>query len=98
MPLVIVAMGHGTRQMCQTNKYGFPVRHRQRAKQFAGYRTGDLVRADIPSGVYAGREFGRVTIRQRPSFALNGHHVHPKYLTKLQGADGYAYSDNKSAA
>ncbi|MFL5626516.1 MAG: RNA-guided endonuclease IscB, partial [Ktedonobacteraceae bacterium] len=28
VPLQITATGHGSRQMCGTNKYGFPIRHR----------------------------------------------------------------------
>jgi hypothetical protein len=35
---------------------------------------------------------GCVTIRQRPSFRIDGHDVHPRYLTRLQKADGYAYA------
>ena len=55
-------------------------------------RLGDLVRAAVPSGKHAGVHVGCVTIRQRPSFRLNGHDLHPRYLTRLQKADGYAYA------
>jgi 5-methylcytosine-specific restriction endonuclease McrA len=94
-PLLIKATGHGTRQMCGTDRYGFPLRHRPRAKTFQGWQTGDLVRAVIPSGKYAGTHTGRISIRHRPSFRLNGVDVHPKYLTRLQWADGYDYSVRK---
>jgi 3-dehydroquinate synthase class II len=57
-----------------------------------GYKTGDLVKAVIPSGKNKGTHYGRVTIRQRPSFTLDKMDVHPKYLSLLQKADGYAYS------
>jgi 5-methylcytosine-specific restriction endonuclease McrA len=90
--LVIAAKGHGSRQMCRTDKYGFPSRHVPRQKQWFGFRTGDLVKAVVPSGKYAGVHTGRITIRSRPSFRLNGVDVHPKYLRMLQCADGYAYS------
>lgn len=91
-PLLIRAVGHGTRQMCGTDRYGFPVRHRQRRRSFLGFRTGDLVRAAVPRGKYAGVHVGRVTIRFRPSFMLNGFDVHPRYLKVLRRADGYEYT------
>lgn len=91
-PLVIRATGHGNRQMCGTNAAGFPIRHRQRAKRFGGWQTGDVVQAVISNGKHAGRHTGRLTIRQRPCFRLNGVDVHPKYLFRLQRADGYDYA------
>jgi 5-methylcytosine-specific restriction endonuclease McrA len=36
-PLLITAKGWGNRQMCATNKYGFPLRHRTRCKTFFGF-------------------------------------------------------------
>ncbi len=39
-PLLIKAQGHGRRQMCTTDKYGFPQSHKARAKSFMGYQTG----------------------------------------------------------
>lgn len=91
-PLFIRATGHGSRQMCRTDRYGFPIRHTQRQKVWFGFRTGDLVRAVVLGGKYAGIHTGRVTIRSRPSFRLNKVDVHPKYLTRLQKADGYSYT------
>ena len=91
-PLQVKAMGHGTRQMCSTDAYGFPVKHRTGIKKAFGFQTGDIVSARIPSGKYAGKHVGRITIRTRPSFGLNGFNVHPKYLTLRHHADGYAYS------
>jgi hypothetical protein len=91
-PLLIAAKGHGSRQMCRTDQYGFPSRYVPRQKRWFGFRTGDLVKAVVPNGKYAGVHTGRITIRSRPSFRLNGFDVHPKYLRMLQGADGYSYS------
>ncbi|MFL5800387.1 MAG: RNA-guided endonuclease IscB [Roseiflexaceae bacterium] len=90
--LLIAAKGQGQRQMCRTNKYGFPIRHVPRQKRWFGFRTGDLVRAVVPSGKYRGTHVGRVTIRSRPSFRLNGFDVHPRYLTRVGYADGYTYA------
>jgi hypothetical protein len=42
--LSIQACGHGSRQMCGTDKYGFPIRHRTRRKFHFGFQTGDMVR------------------------------------------------------
>jgi 5-methylcytosine-specific restriction endonuclease McrA len=90
--LLIAAKGHGTRQMCRTDKYGFPSRHVPRQKRWFGFRTGDLVKAVVPGGKYAGTHIGRVMIRSRPSFRLNGIDVHPRTLTLIQRVDGYAYA------
>jgi len=90
--LLIASKGHGSRQRCRTDKYGFPIRHVPRQKIHFGFRTGDLVRAVVPRGKHAGTHIGRVTVRARPNFRLNGFDVHPKYLTLVQRADGYAYS------
>lgn len=91
-PWMIKATGHGKRQRCRTDKHGFPIRHAPRAKKFMGFQTGDFVRAVIPTGKYAGTYIGRIAIRFRLSFRLNGMDVHPKHLRLLQRADGYDYS------
>lgn len=89
--LHIKAMGRGTRQMCATDKYGFPRRHRGKEKRYLGYQTGDIVKAIVPTGKYAGTRIGRVTIRRSPSFCVGRINVHPKYLVLLQRNDGYEY-------
>lgn len=91
MPLRMIAKGHGRRQRCGTDRYGFPIQHAPRRKYFMGFKTGDVVRADIPKGKYKGKHVGRISIRFRPSFRLNGFDVHPKYLVILQRGDGYEY-------
>jgi 5-methylcytosine-specific restriction endonuclease McrA len=91
-PLQIRAVGHGSRRMCQTDKYGFPKAHRTRKTTFCGFETGDIVKADIPKGKFAGRHVGRLTaVRQRPSFKLNGFDVHPKHLKRIHRSDGFNY-------
>jgi 5-methylcytosine-specific restriction endonuclease McrA len=90
-PVQIKAVGHGRRQRCVTDKYGFPLGHAPQAKKFLGFQTGDIVRAQIPLGKYRGVHVGRVSIRFRPSFSLHGFDVHPKYLRRLFRADGYDY-------
>jgi 5-methylcytosine-specific restriction endonuclease McrA len=93
-PLLIKATGHGTRQMCGTDKYGFPSRHRTAQKVHFGFQTGDLVRAVVTAGKYSGNWVGRISVRARPSFKLSSakvFDVHPKCLEVIQRADGYSY-------
>ena len=94
-PLLIAAKGHGTRQRCRPDKYGFPKAHAPKAKFFQGFQTGDIVKADIPTGKFAGQYVGRIAIRFRPSFVLqlstHKFDVHPKYLKPIHKADGYEY-------
>src|SRR5690348_1829400 len=47
--LRITATGHGTRQLCGTDKHGVPTRHRTCHKRFFGFQIGDLVRAVVPA-------------------------------------------------
>ncbi|NEQ78281.1 MAG: HNH endonuclease [Okeania sp. SIO2C9] len=95
-PLLIQATGHGKRQRCRPNKFGFPISHASRAKLFQGFQTGDLVSALIPKGKFAGLYVGRIAIRFRPSFVLQlpekKFDVHPKYLTIMHKNDGYNYA------
>jgi 5-methylcytosine-specific restriction endonuclease McrA len=94
-PLIVKAKGHGTRQRCRPDKFGFPKAHAPSAKYFQGFQTGDIVKANIPSGKFAGNYVGRVAIRFRPSFVLQlptqKFDVHPKYLKTIHKADGYEY-------
>jgi 5-methylcytosine-specific restriction endonuclease McrA len=96
-PLLIRATGHGSRQMCQTDKFGFPKSHRTGIKKQFGFETGDIVRAVVPSGKNAGIYVGRVTVRNRPGFvvttAAGRIEVHAKHLSAIQRRDGYAYSN-----
>jgi 5-methylcytosine-specific restriction endonuclease McrA len=87
VPLQIKAMGHGSRQMCVVDKYGFPKQHKQRKKTFLGYQTGDMIKAMTPKGTFE----GRIAIRHRPSFRLGKRDIHPKYLRCVHRADGYEY-------
>ncbi|WP_017661309.1 RNA-guided endonuclease IscB [Baaleninema simplex] len=98
-PLLVAAKGHGVRQRCRSDRYGFPRTHAPKAKSFQGFQTGDIVKATIPQGKFAGNYTGRIAIRFRPSFRLNAgvkpFDVHPKYLTTVQKSDGYEYRFSK---
>jgi 5-methylcytosine-specific restriction endonuclease McrA len=95
-PLIVKAKGHGIRQRCGTDKFGFPIRHAPAQKFFMGFQTGDLVNAHVLTGKYAGNYTGRIAIRFKPSFKLTtggkSFDVHPKYLRTIHKADGYEYT------
>lgn len=96
-PLMIKAMGHGKRQRCYTNKYGFPIAHAPRVKKSYGFQTGDIAKASPPAQIKMPSRIGRVVIRhKRPMFMLNRRNIHRKYLTLLQHADGYDYQQGVS--
>jgi hypothetical protein len=90
-PLAITALGWGRRQMAGLNKYGFPIRHRARQKQYFGFQTGDLVRAVVPSGKHTGVHLGRVAVRANGSFHIGRADVPHRYCQRLLRADGYGY-------
>ncbi|MBW4504018.1 MAG: HNH endonuclease [Scytonema hyalinum WJT4-NPBG1] len=96
-PLLIVAKGWGNRQMCTTNKYGFPVKHRTRCKTFFGFQTGDMVRAILPSGKFTGTHVGRLTVRESGVFEMKTPKgkispVRYKYCKSIHRNDGYMYA------
>lgn len=95
-PWIVKAKGHGRRQRCGTDKFGFPIRHAPAQKFFMGFQTGDLVNAHVLTGKYAGNYTGRIAIRFKPSFKLTtggkSFDVHPKYLRTIHKADGYEYT------
>lgn len=96
-PLLIVAKGHGTRQMCGTDKYGFPTRHRSRVQIHKGFRTGDIVAATVTAGKKVGSYVGRVLCRASGSFDIvtkSGRvaGISHKYCKPIHRKDGYSYA------
>jgi len=93
-PLLIKATGHGTRQMCGTDKYGFPIRHRSRTQIHKGFQTGDIVKAVVTSGKKIGTYVGRVLCRASGSFDIATSlgrvaGISYKYCTYVYKKDGY---------
>ena len=95
-PLLIKSTGHGTRQMCRTDKFGFPSRHVPRNKFVKGFQTGDIARAIVTSGKKIGTYIGRIAVRSSGSFNVSttsgliqgvGH----KYFSIVHRKDGYSY-------
>jgi len=99
--LHIKAVGHGSRQICRTNKYGFPTRHRLRQKQHFGFQTGDMVKAIVPTGKYTGTHIGRVACRATGSFdittATGKVTVSHKHIKTIHHSDGYSYTKGLGA-
>ena len=95
-PLLIRATGHGTRQMCGTDKYGFPKRHRSRQVSYFSFQTGDIIKAVVTKGKKMGTYCGRVAVRSTGSFDITTtagrvSGVHARYCTPLHRQDGYSY-------
>ena len=95
-PLLIKAMGRGTRQMVNSDKYGFPRgTPKLRQKSFFGFQTGDMVKAVIPKGKYAGTHTGRIAVRKKGNFKLKTStktfDVNHKYCQHNHKSDGFSY-------
>ena len=90
-PLNVKDCECGRRVRCRDSEYGFPIAHAQKARTFIVYQMGDLVKAVISLSRYAGMLVRCISIRFSPSFRFNGLYVHPKYIKRLQFADGCKY-------
>ena len=95
-PLLIAAKGHGTRQMCRSDKYGFPCRHVPRNKLVKGFQTGDIVKAIVTTGKKIGVYVGRVAVRSTGSFNISTAQglvqgISHKYCKLIHQKDGYVY-------
>lgn len=103
-PLLIKAEGWGSRQMANTNKYGFPLINKE-GKQAAkspspiqfGFRIGDIAKAIVPTGKHKGVHVGKVTVRKSGAFDVvsNGikrQSIRWKHCTHLHRKDGYSYA------
>ncbi|GAA6618517.1 RNA-guided endonuclease IscB [Scytonema sp. NUACC26] len=96
-PLLITANGHGTRQICRTDKYGFPNRHCSRTKFHFGFQTGDIVKAVVTKGKKVGQYVGRLATRATGSFNISNKSglvqgISHKYCHNVQAKDGYSYA------
>ncbi|NEQ37919.1 MAG: HNH endonuclease [Okeania sp. SIO3I5] len=97
-PLLIKAMGHGSRQMVKPDKYGFPrTSPKLRQKSFYGFQTGDIVKAVVTKGKKIGTYVGRVAVRKTGSFNIKTktetvQGISHKYCKHLHKSDGYTYS------
>lgn len=95
-PLIAKATGHGSRQMCRMDQFGFPRTSSKSARVVKGFRTGDMVKAVVPSGKKTGTYVGKVAIRSSGYFNIvtsggTTQGVSFKHCRHLHMADGYHY-------
>lgn len=97
IPLLITANGHGCRQVCNVDTFGFPHGKPKQSGRIHGFKTGDIVRAVVTKGKKIGTYTGRVLVRATGSFDIAtksgrvqgiGH----QYCTALHKAEGYTYA------
>ena len=96
-PLLITANGHGSRQSCRTDKYGFPSRHVPREKIHFGFQTGDIAKAVVTAGKKIGTYVGKVAIRSTGSFNISTKNgliqgISHKFCKRIHAKDGYSYA------
>lgn len=96
-PLTVKAVGHGSRQMCRVDKYGFPRTSSKKAKIQFGFQTGDIVHAVVPSGGKKGTYHGKVAVRSNGYFNISTSHgvvqgIKHLYCRRIQRSDGYSYT------
>lgn len=100
VPLQIMAAGHGSRQMCRMDRFGFPRTGPKQTKRVKGFQTGDVVRAVVTSGTKQGTYVGKVAVRASGWFNLTTKHgtvqgISHRYCTLLARSDGYSYGQGK---
>jgi hypothetical protein len=101
-PLSITAYGHGSRQMCLMNRYGFPRTGPKEKHPKHGFKTGDTVKAMAPPHLKrAGTHVGRMSAKASGSFTIatpkgTVTDVGKHYCRKLQRADGYGYTQRSA--
>ena len=103
VPLHISATGHGSRQMCRMDTYGFPRTGPKQRKRVQGFQTCDLARAVVTSGTKKGTYVGKVAVRTRGVFNITTAQgvvtdIHHRYCTLIARADGYTYRRPKEVA
>ncbi len=103
-PLLITANGHGCRQMCLMDTFGFP-RTKPKAQHFPHpFRSGDIVKACVPTPLKnAGVHTGRMSAKAKGGFSISTNKgtitdIGKQYCHILQRADGYGYTRKEEAA
>lgn len=96
-PLIITATGHGIRQMCKVDAYGFPRTVAKSGKKFFGYQTGDIVKAVVTKGKKIGTYVGKVAVRASGSFNITTKDktiqgINYAFCKPIHASDGYRYN------
>jgi hypothetical protein len=91
-PLLIKTYGHGQRQMCRPNKYGFPICHKSRNKVKFSFQTGDICMGVGIRGRNKGvKHSGRILIRTSGQVIMSKNSFLYKNVLMLQMSDGFDY-------
>lgn len=103
VPWIIRATGHGSRQMCRMDRFGFPRTGPKKHKRVEGFQTGDLVRAVVSSGSKRGTYVGKVAVRSSGRFNITTSQgivqgIAHRFCQLIARADGYNYSLGKEGA
>ena len=98
----VKSTGHGSRQMCRMDRFGFPRTAANAAREVKGFRTSDMVQSEVPSGKKAGTHLGKVAVRASGSFNVSTtdgvmQGISHKHCSMLHGADGYSYLSKTGA-
>ena len=94
-PLLITALGRGTRHVQHSDKFGFPRGQAGRIKRLHGFSTGDYVKLRLPQGKYAGTHVGVLAGIRRTGIldikTTKGQKIGATYkrFTLLQHSSGY---------
>ncbi|MGG6281831.1 RNA-guided endonuclease IscB [Leptolyngbya sp. AN03gr2] len=96
--LQVKATGMGSRQKCQTDKFGYPQKYRP-LKPIHGFCTGDIVKVIIPKGVNKGEYIARLCPYTNgsgeiyPTTGKKRIGIKLSYIVKaIHRKDGYSYA------
>ena len=97
VPLLIKAQGHGRRQCCLMDRFGFPRTKGKGAPSVKGFRTGDIVKASVTTGKKTGTYIGRIAVRASGFFNVTTatrtvQGISHRDCCVLHRADGYSYA------
>ena len=95
-PLIAKTTGHGSRQMCRMDSFGFPRTSAKSVRTVHGFKTGDMVKAVVSAGKKIGTYIGRVAVRATGSFDITTKSgtvqgISNKNCRLIHRGDGYAY-------
>lgn len=97
-PLLIRATGHGSRQMCRMDRFGFPRTSAKGDRRVHGFKTGDIARAIVTTGTKVGTYVGRIAVRSSGRFNITTHlgviqGLNYRFFQAIHRGDGYSYME-----
>jgi len=100
--LHVKATGHGSRQMCRMDKFGFTRTSAKTMRVVEGFRTGDLVKAIVPTVKKTGIHVGKAAVRTSGYFNVSTtagvvQGISYKHCSVIHRSDGYSYQSKTGA-